>query len=275
MSSKPIKKGRPSKVPQLCGSIAMLLSEPLQVKNVEDGQSSRTSRQTIVDSFTTDKDDLENVSTIALLQVKEQLFSEIEEIQKKVNLSIKNKELEIEKLVKKNSELASNNNDLLEKNKVLENDNKALTRKIQSMATTKEVSELQEEKAKLNLLLQEKEEKLSKLVDLITPLRKKVKEQEALREQLNQASGEIKSFHIVNEEFKKELSGSKKKQEALDKKEKELDILKQSAESFLEKSKKGICEEQSKLQKERQYFKDQKNKLDNENMKFQEEHILL
>ena len=126
-----------------------------------------------MDSFTTGKDDLENVSTSALLQVKEQLFSEIEEIQKKVNLSIKNKELEIEKLVNKNSELASNNNDLLEKNKVLENDNKALTRKIQSLATTEEVSELQEEKVKLNLQLQEKEDKLSKLVDLITPLRKK------------------------------------------------------------------------------------------------------
>ena len=73
MSSKPIKKGRPSKGPQLDGSIDKSLSETLKVKNVEDGQSSRTSRQTVVDSFTTGKDDLENVSTSALLQVKEQL----------------------------------------------------------------------------------------------------------------------------------------------------------------------------------------------------------
>jgi len=275
MSSKPLKKGRPSKALKLDGSIAKSLSEPVKVKNAEDGHSSRTSGQTVVDSFTTAKDDLKSVSTSALLQMKEKLFSEIEEIQKKVNLSIKNKDLEIQNLINKHSELANNNNELLEKNKVLENDNKALVRKIQSMSTHKEVSELQEEKHKLNLKLQEKEEKLSKLVDLVTPLRKKVKEQEGLREQLNQASGEIKSLHIVNEEFKKELSDSKKKQEAIEKKEKELDKSKLKAESFFEKSKKGICEEQSKLQKERQYVKDQKNKLDHEKMKIQEEQIRL
>eukprot|EP00091_Calanus_sinicus_P009769 TRINITY_DN22708_c0_g1_i1.p1 TRINITY_DN22708_c0_g1~~TRINITY_DN22708_c0_g1_i1.p1 ORF type:complete len:127 (-),score=48.01 TRINITY_DN22708_c0_g1_i1:568-924(-) len=100
-----------------------------------------------------------------------------------------------------------------------------------------------------NSKLQEKEDKLTKLVNLIEPLRRKVKEQESLREQLNQANGEMKSLHVVNEEFKKELAGSKKEQAAVEDKERELDSLKLKAESYLEKSKKAICDEKSKLRK--------------------------
>ena len=80
--------------------------------------------------------------------------------------------------------------------------------------------------------LAKKEEKYFKLTELIDPLRKKVKEQENLRAQLNQANGEIKSLHVVNEEIRKDLSASKNHQEALDGKEKELDISKRKNDAF-------------------------------------------
>jgi len=286
MSSQvPTKRGRPAKITKQRGSVVQKSQSESKVMNEEDIKISKTSslkitRQTMVNSSTVDEGTLRNRfenddSTSVLKKVRDQLICEVEEIQKKVIFSLRNKELEIEELVNKNNELAKNNNGFLERNKILENDNKALTRKIQLMVDKKDVSVLQGERDMVNIKLQEKEEKLTKLVNLIEPLRKKVKEQETLREQLNQASGEIKSLHVVNEEFKKELAGSKKEQEAVEKKEKELDSLKLKAEAFLEKSKKSICDEKSRLQKDWQIFKDQKKKLEDEKLKVQEEQVRL
>ena len=262
---QPIKRGRPPKVQKLISDILKTKSEPCIVNNEEETVITRRTslripkneliRQNAVGPFKVDNVAPKNVSKSDSVvdALKSELFSEIDLIQEKVNLSLKNKEMEIDKLGSKNKDLLQNSNLLSGKNKELQvkivdleeafavslktietekmnaiSYNKSLAMRIKTISseTGKECAKLSSENEMLNKKLTEKEEKYSKLTELIEPLRKKVKEQENLRAQLNQANGEIKSLHVVNEEIRKDLSGSKNHQEALDGKEQELDISK-------------------------------------------------
>ena len=122
--------------------------------------------------------------------------------------------------------------------------------------------------------LQDKDSKISKLVELIAPLRKKVGEQEILREQLNQATGEHKSLHVVNEELKKEMSAAKDQQEEeLKRRENKTDLPRQKTGKLVEHSQKELSAEKSNFLKERQSFTEEKKSLEKVKMEVEKEQM--
>eukprot|EP00092_Neocalanus_flemingeri_P030188 GFUD01032766.1.p1 GENE.GFUD01032766.1~~GFUD01032766.1.p1 ORF type:complete len:1185 (+),score=365.80 GFUD01032766.1:68-3622(+) len=224
--------------------------------------------------------------------IRKEFASEIDLIQKKVNFSLQKKELEIEKLRNSNTSLQNNNNLLSQKNKDLQltveelkksnalekissekleeeksvaiSDNKTLVKRIQAMQEEESecVNKLEKERNMLNAKLADREGKLSKLTELLVPLRGKVKEQEKLRTLLNQATGENKSLHVVNEEIRKELTSlNQKHQDSLAAKEKVLDSSRKLLEENkckIDRARKEVEGKQKIIEEEKVRFQDAK-----------------
>jgi len=260
MSSNNISLTKRGRIPKVHRMANTGVKSKTDVDDLED----KLLQQSLLDSFSVEKYSKKDTFTKSgeLKEEFNQRIYEVETIQKMVHLRLKNKELEIETLVQKNTELSEIVSKLETDKLEAINDNTRLARRIRGMVDNKEVdnkevSDLKVEKSKLLRKIEEKEDKVSKLVELIKPLRERVTEQEKFKEQLNQASGENKSLHVVNEEFK----------EALDNKEKELQIVK----TLLDKTKQTIGSEEMRLMKERKQLKEKELKFEETQLRISQE----
>jgi len=195
---------------------------------------------------------------------KKDVIAEVENVKKVIHQHLKRKIEKINNLEKEKTEL-------FEKISALEFDKRELSKRIQS--SEKQSTTQREHISQLLRQIKERDEKLtvhnqktSKLLELIEPLQKKVKEQEYLEEQLGKANDRNKSLNAANKALEETLQIKEKERhegESIVSEERQrLGIFEKKIKSELSAESKRIADERKDIQSQKKNYEDQKVTLD-------------
>jgi len=177
-----------------------------------------------------------------------------------INKHVIRKEIEIRKLNDANADLVKKNNELKQiseefKKKYQEElkeklsvvqDNQKLAFKMQQIISARGDSTDDKKYEMLVATIKDKDTKLVKLTELIAPLRKRVKEQEGLVDELTLVKSEKKGLMEVNEEIVREIASLNDRHlKAISSKDKQLAMLQEKSSRLMSETKRILEEEKS------------------------------